>query len=92
MSIEKEYFEAFMERMLDRLESIDTKIGDLSQNHNIINGKKLLDNQDMCFLLKVDKRTLQRYRMSGNLPHIRISGKNYYLVDQVHEFIRNHMK
>ena len=92
MSIEKEHFEAFMERILDRLDSIDTKISDLSQKHNIVNGKNLLDNQDMCFLLKVNKRTLQRYRMSGNLPYIRIMGKNYYMVDQVHEFIRKHMK
>ncbi len=55
MSQEKEYFEAFIERILDRLDSMDAKIGDLSQKHNIVNGKNLLDNQDMCFLLKVNK-------------------------------------
>jgi len=52
MIIEKEHFEAFMERILDRLDSIDTKIGDLSQKHNIVNGKNLLDNQDMWLSTK----------------------------------------
>ena len=49
MNLEKEHFEAFMERMLDRLDSIDAKISDLSQEHNIVNGKNLLDNQDKTF-------------------------------------------
>lgn len=32
--------------------------------------EKLLDNQDLAFLLKVSYRTLQRYRSSKNYPSL----------------------
>ena len=32
-------------------------------------GELLLDNQDLCFMLKMSKRTLQRYSSLGWLPY-----------------------
>ena len=46
------------------------------------------DNQDLCLLLKVGIRTLQRYRAIGVLPYFTISGKVFYRTKDVHEFIR----
>jgi len=46
----------------------------------------------LCFMLKVSKRTLQRYRSSGKLPFKRIEQKTYYLESDVHSFIRNHFE
>lgn len=37
--------------------------------------EKLLDNQDLAFLLKASFRTLQRYRAKGVLPYFTIGRK-----------------
>ena len=53
-----------------------------------IDGDALLDNQDLLQMLKISPRSLQRYRSSGNLPYYSISGKLYYKLSDVHQFIR----
>ena len=92
MYIDKENFVAWMERIMDRFDMQERKIDRLLSEHNYLNGEKLLDNQDLCFMLKVSKRTLQRYRSSGKLPFKRIEQKTYYLESDVHSFIRNHFE
>ena len=89
MYIEKETFEAWMERIMDRFNMLDDKIEKLNNAKNQLNGEALLDNQDLCLLLKVSKRSLQRYRTSGILPYKRIGRKTYYFESDVHQFIRN---
>ena len=59
MYIDKENFVAWMERIMDRLDMQDKKIDRLLSGHNYLNGEKLLDNQDLCFMLKVSTKTLQ---------------------------------
>lgn len=39
----------------------------MSKHRNMLDGELLLDNQDLC-MLNVSKRTLQRYRATGELP------------------------
>lgn len=90
MYIENENFEGWMERIIERLENMDTKMDRLISRRNEIDGDKLLDNQDLCFLLKVTPRTLVRYRNSGLLPFTTIRRRNFYLESDVHNFIRNH--
>jgi hypothetical protein len=85
--IDKNTFEAWMERILERIEMLNKKIEKLNNTKNQLNGDTLLDNQDLCLLLKVSKRTLQRYRSSGLLPYKRIQQKTYYLESDVHKFI-----
>ena len=85
--IDKNLFEAWMERILERVEMLNKKIEKLNISKNQLNGDTLLDNQDLCLLLKVSKRTLQRYRSSGILPYRRIRQKTYYLESDVHKFI-----
>ena len=85
--IDKNTFEAWMERILERVEILNKKIEKLNNTKNQLNGDTLLDNQDLCLLLKVSKRTLQRYRSSGILPYKRIQQKTYYLESDVHKFI-----
>ncbi len=56
------------------MEKLSTKLNEIGQEIKAITGKgevnvldendKLLDNQDLAFLLKVSYRTLQRYRTS----------------------------
>ena len=58
------------------------------KKNNTLDGEEVLDNQDLCLLLKVGIRTLQRYRAIGVLPYFTISGKVFYRTKDVHEFIR----
>ncbi len=67
MYINNDEFEKWMEKL-------STKLNEIGQEIKAITGKgevnildendKLLDNQDLAFLLKVSYRTLQRYRTS----------------------------
>ena len=51
--------------------------------------ERLYDNQEVCQLLRISKRTLQRYRNNGALKFHSIYHKTYYKESDLHEFIRN---
>ena len=89
MLVDKTEFEAWMERIMDRFDMQDKKIDRVINGRNCLDGEELLDNQDLCLLLKVGIRTLQRYRAMGLLPYFTISGKVFYRAKDVHEFLRN---
>ena len=88
MYINRENFEAWMERIMDRFDRQDKKLNKMSERRNMLDGELLLDNQDLCLLLNVSKRTLQRYRSSGELPFQTVYQKTYYKESDVHTFIR----
>lgn len=89
MYTDKEEFEAWMERIMDRFDQAEKLLERMMKRNNCLDGEELLDNQDLCLLLKVGIRTLQRYRAIGMLPYFTISGKVFYREKDVHEFIRN---
>lgn len=79
-----------MNRLIRQIEQLNRKIE--RQDNSVtpkIDDEILLDNQDLCLLLKVSKRTLQRFRSSGKLPYRLIGKKTYYLESDVFEFIQN---
>ena len=88
MYIDKNNFEAWMERIMDRFDKQDKTLDKMSKHRNILDGELLLDNQDLCMLLNVSKRTLQRYRATGELPFQTLYHKTYYKESDVHAFIR----
>ncbi|MCL3850986.1 MULTISPECIES: helix-turn-helix domain-containing protein [Bacteroidales] len=88
MYIDRENFEAWMERIMDRFDKIDKILDKMSKRRNMLDGEILLDNQDLCMLLNVSKRTLQRYRSTGELPFQTVYHKTYYKESDVHIFIR----
>ena len=86
--LDKETFECYMERLLEQLEKLFRAASIKEKKHaNYLNGEKLYDNQDICLLLNISKRTLQRYRDSG-LKYYTILHKTYYKEKDLHEFIR----
>ena len=87
MYIDQRNFETWMQRLISQFELLNRKIDKLTNTENKINDELLLDNQDLCLLLKVSKRTLQRFRSSGKLPYKRLGKKTYYMESDVHEFI-----
>jgi hypothetical protein len=92
MYIDNQEFESWMKRIWEKLESLENKITGKEKVRYTINGETLLDNQDLCFMLNVSKRTLQRFRSSGFLPYKRINQKLYYLESDVLQFIKEHLK
>lgn len=92
MYINNEDFEKWMEKLSKKLTEIGQDLKSLINTDKVFEeDEKLLDNQDLAFLLKVSKRTLQRYRSNGTLPYFMIGHKTYYRTDDVRSFVREHM-
>lgn len=92
MYLDNEDFEKWMAKLSKKLDEIGTDLKSLINTKEVFDDEeKLLDNQDLAFLLKVSYRTLQRYRASGKLPYFMIGHKTYYRTTDVREFVRLHM-
>lgn len=89
MYTDREEFEGWMQRIMERFDRADKLLERVLKKNSCLDGEEVLDNQDLCLLLKVGIRTLQRYRAIGMLPYFTISGKVFYRAKDVHEFIRN---
>ncbi len=88
MNIDRIEFIAWMERLMNRLDILGENLQESNKSRSNIDGEELLDNQDILQMLKISNRSLQRYRSSGKLPYYTISGKLYYKLSDVHQFIR----
>lgn len=53
---------------------------------------KWLDNQDVCELLNISKRSLQYYRNCGKLSFSQINNKCYYKVADVEKLLKDSLK
>lgn len=89
MNIDRIEFIAWMERIMERFNILNDHMNDLQKKRSTIDGEELLDNQDLLQMLKISNRSLQRYRSIGKLPYYTISGKLYYKLSDVHQFIRD---
>ncbi|KAA6312733.1 hypothetical protein EZS27_036384 [termite gut metagenome] len=92
MYINNEDFEKWMAKLSKKLNDIGQGLKSLINTKEVFDDdEKLLDNQDLAFLLKMSYRTLQRYRTAGKLPYFTIGHKTYYRVNDVQNFVREHM-
>jgi hypothetical protein len=92
MYINNEDFEKWMDKLSKKLNEIGQDLKSLINTNEVFDkDEKLLDNQDLAFLLKVSYRTLQRYRTNGKLPYFMIGHKTYYKTNDVRDFVREHM-
>ena len=90
MEIDRIEFIAWMERIMDRFDLLKELIDKAEKRKNSLDGEELLDNQDLMLTFKISARSLQRYRSNDKLPYYTISGKIYYKLSDVHQFIREH--
>ncbi len=91
MYIDNDDFINWMERLSKKLSEIGQDIKTLINTSDVLEeDEKILDNQDLAFLLKVSFRTLQRYRTSKKLPYFTIGHKTYYRVNDVRRFVHEH--
>lgn len=89
MLVEKDYFDEWMKRIVTHLECIEQGRVALPEHPASVlpDGERLLDNYDLCKMLNVCKRTLQRYRSEGGLPYQMLFHKTYYKEKDVIDFI-----
>ncbi|SBW02498.1 helix-turn-helix domain-containing protein [uncultured Dysgonomonas sp.] len=50
---------------------------------------KWLDNQDVCTLLNISKRTLQYYRNTGKISFSQVNNKCYYKASDVEKLLND---
>lgn len=77
MLLEKEYFDIWMRRIMDVLERIERnqKPPKAPEYPTTEDGERLYDNFDLCQMLHISKRTLQRYRTQIGLPYQMLNQK-----------------
>jgi hypothetical protein len=82
VNIEARTFEA----MMSRFEAFAKKVEKLCEGQD--KGlKKWFDNQDVCQILNISKRSLQTYRDNGTLPYTQINHKMFYKPEDVEQVI-----
>ena len=88
MYIDSDIFEKWMANLSKMLNEIGKDLKSLINTDEVFDkDEKLLDNQDLCFMLHISKRTLQRYRTEGGLPYLKYGQKIYYKASDVKEFV-----
>ena len=83
INIEAQTFEA----MMNRFEAFIGKVENLCGDHQDKGLHRWLDNQDVCRILNISKRTLQTYRDNGTLAYTQINHKIFYKPEDVESVI-----
>ena len=88
MFIDDDTFVKWMKKLDSTISEIGKNLKTLMNTNEVFDrDEKLLENQDLCFMLKISKRTLQRYRTEGGLPYMKYGQKIYYKASDVKEFV-----
>ncbi|HBX46374.1 helix-turn-helix domain-containing protein [Limibacterium fermenti] len=77
------------EAMIKRFDSFTRKVESLCEQHRDVGLKTWLDNQDVCLMLGITKRTLQTYRERGLIPFSRIRHKVFYRPEDVEKLLQS---
>lgn len=83
IAIERQTFEQIKERLV----TFAKQVKKLCANDQ--SKGKWLDNQDVCELLNISKRSLQYYRNCGKLSFSQINNKCYYKVADVEKLLKD---
>lgn len=83
--MEKQTFDEFVVR----LSLIEKKVIGICSQTKDAGLKKWMDNQEVCGILRISKRTLQVYREKGLLPFTRIKNKFFYKPEDVQSLLES---
>lgn len=83
INMEAQTFEA----MMSRFEAFCDRVEKLCGDHQDKSLLRWLDNQDVCRILNISKRTLQAYRDNGTLSFTQINHKIFYKPEDVESVI-----
>lgn len=79
--------EAF-QKLLESLEEIKRELKQLKESSPL--EEVWMDNQQVCELLFISKRTLQNYRDTEKIKFSQIGSKIYYKASDIEEFLNSH--
>ena len=82
---DRETFQMMLHQIMERFDRIDRTLERMNKLKECLD--KLLDNQDMCELLGITKRTLARYRQKKLVTYYMIDGRTYYKSSEVEAFL-----
>ena len=82
VAIEKKTFE----QMTRQFVHFTKEVNELCRNDQ--SSAEWLDNQDVCNLLSISKRTLQSYRDNGYLAYSQVGHKCYYKKSDIEKLIK----
>ena len=91
VNIEKKTYEKFV----GQFESFVKKMTEMGNRGTDKRLGEWLDNDDVCRILRISQRTLQRLRDNGTLAYSQISHKTYYKpedVESVMNIVKDRMK
>lgn len=88
MYIDNEFLKYMLRQIMERFDKIDEVLEQMTKNKECLDGDKLLDNQDMCTLLGITKRTLARYRQKKLVSYYMIDGRTYYKASEIKNFLK----
>lgn len=88
MRIDDNQIEALLKRIFERFDRVDHALDRLTRMKDAMDGDKLLDNQDMCQLFKIAKRTLAGYRQKKLIPYYILDGKAYYKASEIQSLLK----
>lgn len=84
---DRETFQKMLYLIMERFDKIEDRLSRMNRQTAALDGNKLLDNQDMCELLGITKRTLARYRQKKLVAYYMIDGRTYYKSSEVEAFL-----
>ncbi len=79
--------EAF-QKLVEKLDAISVRLNNQKETNPL--SDVWMDNQDVCELLHISKRTLQHYRDSGKIPFSQVGAKIYYKSRDIDDFLQSH--
>lgn len=88
ITVESKAYQEFMER----LNKFQADIEKIVKENRYLNDEKWLDNQDVCELLHLSKRTLQTLRDNGTIPFSQINAKIFYKASDIEEMLNQHYR
>lgn len=89
MYTDRFWMEEMFKKIMERFDRLDQKLETKKQVVHPLDGDRLLDNQDMCQLLGVTKRTLTRYRQKKLVRYYKVDGKAYYKASEIKDFLKS---
>lgn len=84
LTVESEAFQ----KLVEKLDAISVKLNNHKETTPL--SEIWVDNQDVCELLHISKRTLQHYRDSGKIPFSQVGAKIYYKAKDIDDFLQSH--
>ena len=84
---DRETFQMMLHQIMERFDRIEDRLSRMNRQTSALDGDKLLDNQDMCELLGITKRTPARYRQKKLVTYSMIDGRTYYKSSEVGAFL-----